>query len=121
MTDGEEAGLAHFNGGKNYATLGIVQKDGGKTFKYEEDGKATAGEALPSGTNAVWLRSSTGFDDVTAYSYSTDGQTFIPFGGAYKLKSASYRGDMIGIYTFNNETETGYVDVDFFHYEVKNK
>jgi beta-xylosidase len=121
MVDGQEAGLANFNGGRNYSNLAVVQKDSTKTLKYEEDGKATMGDALPNGTTNIWLRSSAGFDDSCAYSYSTDGQTFTSFGGTYKLKSGNYRGDMIGIYTFNNDKEDGYIDVDFYHYEISNR
>ena len=121
MADGQQAGLANFNGGRNDATLGVMQKDGVKSIQYDEDGKVTPGDALPKGTTTVWLRSSAGFDDINSYSYSLDGTTFAPFGGAYKLKSGGYRGDMVGIYTFNNEAEAGYIDVDYFHYESNNK
>jgi beta-xylosidase len=121
MVNGQEAGLAHFNGGSNYATLGIVQADGVKTIQYEEDGKATKGDALPFAASAIWLRSTVAWDELVHFEYSTDAKTFTPFGGQYKLKPGNYRGDMIGIYTFNNESDSGYVDVDYFHYEVQNK
>ena len=28
---------------------------------------------------------------------------------------------MIGIYTFNDESDSRYVEVDYFHYDVQNK
>jgi beta-xylosidase len=121
MADGQEAGLANFNGGKNDATLGIVQQGDIRSIQYEEDGKITQGDKLPDGMTTIWIRSSTGFDDINTYSYSLDGKTFIPFGGVYKLKAGGWRGDMIGIYTFNNDAEKGTIDVDYFHYETKNK
>jgi len=121
MADGQQAGLANFNGGKNDSTLSIVQKAGFRSIQYEEDGKITPGDKLPDGTTTIWIRSSTGFDDINTYSYSLDGKTFTPSGGSYKLKAAGWRGGMIGIYTFNNKAEKGYIDVDYFHYETKNK
>ena len=121
MADGQETGLANFNSGRNYATIGIVQQNGVRTLKYEEDGNITPGQALLALTNTVWLRSSVRFDDINSYEYSIDGETFTHFGGAYKLRAGGYRGDMVGIYTFNNLSETGYVDVDYFHYDTRNR
>lgn len=37
------------------------------------------------------------------------------------METANFRGDMIGIYTYNNQRDDGYVDVDKFSYEVKNR
>ena len=121
MADGQETGLTNYNGGKNYATLSIVQKDGVKTIKYEEDGTPTPGDRLPPIANNVWLRSTIGFDGVNGSSYSTDGRKFTPFGGSFNLNPGGYRGDMIGIYTFNNASKAGYIDVDFFHNDVQNR
>ena len=121
IADGQEAGLANFNGGKNYATLGIVQTNGAKDLKYEQDGIAVMGGALPKDVAIIWLRSLAAFDDLDGCEYSLDGKTFVPLGGSLKLKTGGYRGDLIGIYTFNNKAEVGYVDVDFFHYDFKNK
>jgi beta-xylosidase len=121
MADGQEAGLANFNGGNNYATIGVAQANAVRQIKYEEDGKIMSGEILPPGTTNLWLRSTAGFDDLNHYALSFDGKSFKPFGGTYKLKCAGYRGDLIGIYTFNNEADAGFVDADFFHYDFKNK
>jgi hypothetical protein len=64
----------------------------------------------------IWLRSSWGLDGLSHYSYSTDGRNFTPFGEPYQLAWGDYRGDRIGIFTFNNKSDTGYVDVDSFIY-----
>jgi beta-xylosidase len=120
MEDGQNAGLTHFNGGKNYSNLGIVQKDGLRQLTYEEDGTATIGETIPAGITSIWLRSSVGVDMINSYSYSFDGKNYTSFGGKYVLKWGSYRGDYIGIYCFNNFEDKGYIDVDWFHYQVIN-
>jgi beta-xylosidase len=121
MSDGQQAGLAHFNGGVNLAMLGVVQNAGVKTIQYEQDKKATSGDNLPSPTQDLWLRSTIAFDDIAHFAYSTDGKTFIPFGDPYKIRSGHYRGDMVGLYSFNNAADAGYVDIDYFHYDLKNK
>ena len=57
-------------------------------------------------------------DGKSHYSYSTDGDNYIPF-GTYQLSWGYYRGDRIGIYCFNDLSETGYVDVDYLHYHME--
>jgi beta-xylosidase len=121
LADGQHAGFAHYNGGKTYAAIGIVQSNGARSLQYEENGKAQNGPAIPSGQTELWLRSVVKFDDLNQFAYSFDGKTFIDFGGNYKLKTGNYRGDFAGIFTFNDQADAGYVDVDFFHYEVVNR
>jgi len=120
MVDGQEAGMAHFNGGRDYASLGVCQKGEFKTLKYEENGKVSDGPELPRGTSMIWMRATVKMDDINAYAYSLDGKTFIPFGGAYRLTTAHWRGDMVGAYTFNRLGDAGMLDIDSFHYTVLN-
>lgn len=42
---------------------------------------------------------------------------FTGFGESYSLGWGNYRGDRIGIYSFNQESEQGHIDVDQFSYE----
>lgn len=39
--------------------------------------------------------------------------------GEYALSWGFYRGDRIGIYCYNNLSDSGYIDVDYLHYEMK--
>ncbi len=124
MVDGQEAGLARFNGGATSARLGVVQKKGERTLRYTENQKEPdnrIGPVLPKDTKDIWIESIVKADEVNAFAYSLDGKTFTPFGGAYKLRPAGYRGDMVGIYTFHESAESGHVDIDSFEYTVKNK
>ena len=121
LVDGQQAGLANFTGGKFYATIGILQTGGKRSLKYVEDSNSSDGPDLPAGNNVIWLRSVVKFDDINAYSYSLDGKTFTPFGGAYKLQSHGFRGDFIGIFCFNDNGDAGYIDVDSFEYQSMNR
>jgi beta-xylosidase len=121
MAEGQEAGLAEFNSGQNSARIGVVEKLGAKTLQYVEDGKMTPGEVLPAHATTIWLQSVATFEDTNTFSYSFDGEKFLPFGGVFKLQTAHYRGDYTGIYTFNEEVPGGYVDADFFHYASDNR
>jgi beta-xylosidase len=114
FADGQDGGLAHFNSGLHYATLGVVQKGPQRTLQYTEDGKATVSDMSLVGVRKLWLRSSAGFDDLNHYSFSLDGSHFTDFGETYKLRVGNYRGDMVGIYTFNPLRDAGFMDVKSF-------
>ncbi len=55
MADGQEAGMAHFNGGSAYASLGVCQKRELKLLKYEENGQTTTGPELPKAAAMIWM------------------------------------------------------------------
>ncbi|HEX8234826.1 MAG TPA: glycoside hydrolase 43 family protein [Abditibacteriaceae bacterium] len=113
MAHGQKAGLCHF-AAMHHSVLGVAQEGTTRTLEYKKDGEITRGDVLSG--NSLWLRSIWGLDGKSQYSYSLDGTTFTDFGEPYQLMWGAYRGDRIGIYTYNNKSESGYVDVDFFHY-----
>jgi hypothetical protein len=112
MSNGQKAGLCHFAG--TYSFLGVSQEGTTRTLEYDNSGKVTSGPGIAG--NDLWLRSTWGLDGKSQYSYSSDGKTFTDFGDPYHLSWGNYRGDRIGIFSFNNKTDAGYVDIDFFHY-----
>lgn len=114
MADGQQAGIAHYSG--SWCTFGVTDKEGIRMLTTRRDGQARSGP--PIRQNRLWLRSEWGFDGESQFFYSIDGKTFQPFGAPYSLTWGDYRGDRIGIFTFNNIREGGYLDVDYFHYTV---
>lgn len=117
MADGQQAGLCHY--AKIYSTIGVSQAGGVRTLTFNDRGKITTGPALTG--NELWLRSVWGLDGDSTYSYSTDGKAFTPFGTHFQLTWGSYRGDRIGIFTFNDDSDAGEVDVDSFQYVYKRR
>lgn len=117
MADGQKTGLCHF--AKSHSALGVVQDGSVRRIEYREDGKLTPGPEING--NHVWIKSSWGLDGKSQYAYSLDGKTFTAFGGEYQLSWGNYRGDRIGLYSFNNKAEAGAVDVDFLEYDYKSK
>ncbi|PTY03112.1 beta-xylosidase [Verrucomicrobia bacterium LW23] len=115
MADGQNAGLCHF--AKTHSALGVVQDGTVRRLQYRENGQLTAGPEIAG--NDLWLRSTWGLDGLSRYAYSTDGKNFTEFGPQYQLSWGNYRGDRIGVYSFNNKQDAGYVDVDFLHYDYK--
>lgn len=112
MADGQVAGLAHY--AKDSSTIGVRREDGVTTLEVSRGGKFTAGPRITS--DLLWLRSTWALDGLSRWSYSTDGKTFTPFGEPYQLAWGDYRGDRLGIFTFNNKADAGYVDCDSFTY-----
>ena len=79
-----------------------------------KNGKITKGNPMHS--RYVGFSSQWGLDGKSRYYYSVDGDNFITFGEDYHLVWGNYRGDRIGIYCLNDESDSGFVDVDYFHY-----
>ena len=65
------------------------------------------------------MKSSWGLDGRSQYSFSLDGRSFTEFGEPYQLSWGNYRGDRIGLYSYNEREDAGYVDIDYFHYAYR--
>jgi hypothetical protein len=74
--------------------------------------------AAPSGKH-LWSKSTWGLDGESQCYYSRNGKNYIPFGEPYQMIWGAYGGDRIAIYNYNNKSEDGYVDVDYFHYDYR--
>ncbi|MFF5364456.1 family 43 glycosylhydrolase [Streptomyces scabiei] len=113
LADGQHAGLCHF--AATYAGLGVRRSGTATTIAHNAGGTVTDGPAVTQ--DAVWLRTTWDVNGVSRFSYSLDGSTFTAFGGTYQLTWGGYRGDRIGLYTYN-PNGTGYVDVDSVQYTI---
>ena len=121
MADGQHAGLCHF--AAHSGCLGVVRENGQLFLELRHDDKSQVVQLPPQLGRVgerlyLWLRSSWGLDGQSHFSYSLDGDTFTPF-GEYRLSWGFYRGDRIGIYNYNNVSESGIVDVDYLHYRME--
>lgn len=112
MADGQVAGLCHYSAG--YGTIGARCQGGVITLESAHNQTLTRGPVLAS--RNLWLQSTWGLDGKSRFAYSTNGTTFTPFGEGYQLGWGDYRGDRIGIFTYNNDAEAGHVDCDYFTY-----
>ena len=129
-TQGQKAGLTHFNGGVHYAFCGIADYGNSKHIINEADGKSKIGPRLPSNLKTLYIRSVSGFEkrdtnrqyttEGQHFLYSIDGQNFYPFGDEYRMGTGNFRGDMVGICTYYNQNNRGYIGVDKFHYHITN-
>ena len=113
MADGQVAGLCHYS--KDYGTIGVRRQGGIITLESARDQTITRGQVLTE-QKKIWLQSVWGLDGKSRFAFSTNGTAFTPFGETYQLGWADYRGDRIGIFTYNNDAEAGHVDCDSFSY-----
>lgn len=124
MCAGQRAGLAHFNGGKWYSSLS-VRKERDGTFSLfrlkKESSKEKQILKLPEDTALLCLQ--TRMEKGKAWFrfrlenekewHEADGKEF----SGEQLCPGGYRGDCIGLYTYNNQGQRGYVDFNYFRYE----
>ncbi|MEK4042609.1 glycoside hydrolase 43 family protein [Paenibacillus sp. FSL H8-0048] len=113
LADDQEAGLCHF--GQTYCTIGIHQQQGTRVLRYNNSGVIRLGPSID--TREIWFRSVWNLKGESTCAYSLDGEQFISFGDTYRLGWGHYRGDRVGVYSFNHEREEGYMDVAYFNYE----
>lgn len=114
MADGQRSGLCHFS--SHSGAIGLV-KDGDLCYiEYRHDDNSLKGPSVES--KSVWLKSEWSLDGKSKFYYSIDRNNFIQFGDEYQLCWGYYRGDRLGLYCFNDKSEDGYVDIDFFNYKM---
>ncbi|MEO7494017.1 MAG: glycoside hydrolase 43 family protein [Massilia sp.] len=113
MRDGQRAGLCHQS--RSHGLLGVVQEGAARTLELRLTGKDVVhGPAVRA--RQVWLRSSWDVTGLSQFSFSLDGKTFSAIGPAYQLAWGQYRGDRVGVYSYNPKAEAGFIDVDRFDY-----
>ncbi len=124
LADGQHAGLSHFAAARrkdrpaaSSASLGVVRSGSERAIEFSRDGTFTRGPVLTS--DVVWLKSTWGLDGESRFAFSTDGRTFTPFGEPYQLVWGAYRGDRIGLFTFNNRADDGYADFAAFRFSFE--
>jgi beta-xylosidase len=115
MADGQQAGLCHF--AKTHSALGVRQEGATRMLVNVNNGVAVTGPEI--NTPHLWLKSKWGLDGLSQYSFSLDGKIFTDFGPPYQLSWGNYRGDRIGIYSYNNKQDAGWVDVDYLDYKLR--
>ncbi|MDQ1090081.1 glycoside hydrolase 43 family protein [Siphonobacter sp. SORGH_AS_1065] len=115
MASGQRSGLCHFS--QQQAAIGIAQEGSTRWIEYRKNGTVMKGDTLTG--YSIWLRSVWGLDGKSTFSYSLDGKKYTSLGEPYTLAWGYYRGDRIGLYSFNNEAEKGSVDIDYFHYTIE--
>ncbi len=113
MAPGQQAGLCHHSG--RYALIGVrVSEDGTRWLVSNNDGAEQLGPRVER--DAVFLR--TAIDgDRARFSWSVDGNEWSRSGPSFRLTFGRWRGDRVGFCCWNEKTDAGHVDIDWFRYE----
>jgi len=126
MANGQDAGVCQYDGGKGFSSIGVVMDNGEKklVYKIKEKNKNTlesVGIVISKKNHTIYLRIKANFKGACNFEYSFDNKKYTVFGGTSQLTWAFYRGTRLGIYNYNNRHEAGFVDIDWFKYEINNK
>lgn len=113
MTDGQRAGLALF--GVRPIWIGVVRDGVQSHVILSSAGVETMGPAVKGGT--IELRAEVSKDRSVVMSYSLDGKTFVPMGGANLWRFSWWKGSRPALFTYTTGSDGGFVDVDWFHAE----
>ncbi len=119
LTLGQRAGLAHYNAGKDFASLAVKRDAQGDALVFARSGvDEVVVVRLPKGIGRIHLRAETNARDEATFAYSLGGVLFTAVGETVPLKPGNFRGDTTGVFTWNEEAEGGHVDFDFLTYEI---
>lgn len=114
MSPGQRAGFVRFGG--VYHLLGVSADGSGKRTLFFRDnlGRDTAGPEIRS--DQLWIRTRNDGDQAT-FEYSLDGQRFGRLGPPFTIKFGRWTGDRLGFFCWNEQAETGHIDIDSFRYD----
>lgn len=112
MADGQVAGLCLYH--RDYGTMAVRRENGQLTVEAARNQTILRGPGIAA--KPIWFRAEWGLDGLCRFSYSEDGKTFSPFGDPFRFGWADYRGERIGLFSYNNSGEAGYADFDSFTY-----
>jgi beta-xylosidase len=112
MADGQVAGLCHYT--RNYATIAVRREKGSLVIESARNQTILRGPEIAA--KPLWLRSEWDLDGICRFSYSTDSKTFTSLGEPYQFGWADYRGERVGLFSYNNSGEAGYADFGSFTY-----
>jgi len=114
MAAGQKAGFARFGGAHNLLGV-VVDQTGEKRIYFESStGVFQLGPVIEQDT--LYLRSTNNSYNAKFY-YSFDNKAFVQFGPEFLLVFGRWLGDRLGLYSYNELSEKGYLDIDWFHYE----
>lgn len=113
MKPGDTAGLALLN--LPYAWIGVHCQDGGLFIEQFDQCTGRTQRRMLEGKK-VWLRARCDYlTEIAAFSYSTDGKTFMPIGGELKMvfQLKTFQGVRYALFSYNNSGQSGgYADFD---------
>ena len=113
MQNGQKAGLAMMS---RFSAVG-VKKSGDKLFLFFDKDNGKKYEEISLKKQTVYLKVKLDVPEEAAYFfYSTDGNNFQAIGTKVKLAWRNWKGDRMGLFSYNELAEGGAAAFNYFHY-----
>jgi beta-xylosidase len=104
MAEGQRSGLCHLT--QHWSEFGVEMKEGRRCL-YVRDADGFCTTILVDAPSTLWLRTVWGLEGQARYLFSTDGRRWTDTGILYQMQWAFYRGDRIGLFTYNDRASEG--------------
>ncbi|TWU59251.1 Beta-xylosidase [Rubripirellula tenax] len=116
MVAGQESGF-HVSAKENNS-IGVKKPQDGNLqlfFKHGDPAQPKVVKGPRIEQSEIWFRSTID-DGLADFSYSLDGETFLPLGSQVRLRFSGFTPNLVGFYSLN-AIEAGHVDVDWFTFD----
>ena len=120
MAEGQCSGICHFSSA--WSEFGVQIKDHRQQLYHCTNQTSKDAETIiplfsqNAPLSSLWLRSTWGLDARCRYAYSLDGKVWHEADVSYILQWGNYRGDRLGLFTYNNKGEAGETTFTDFSY-----
>ena len=120
MAEGQCSGICHFSSA--WSEFGVQIKDDRQQLYHRTNQTSLDVETIiplysqNAPLSSLWLRSTWGLDARCHYAYSLDGKAWHEVYASYTLQWGNYRGDRLGLFTYNNNGEAGETTFTDFSY-----
>jgi beta-xylosidase len=120
MADGQVAGLSIGSGGGNVWMLQVYQENGKRILRTKEGTKKSEFDVVSDKKigSKIWMKVLTDKNKYQ-FQFSLDGKTFENISKEFYPYFNNWRAIQLGIISFNEKQNDGYVDVDWFKYEYE--
>jgi hypothetical protein len=115
MAAGQLAGLTFLGGAVTDNYIGLRRSASGTFLEAVGAGIVAHGPGLVA--SVLWLRAEYDFGGASCFSFSLDGERFLPLGGPCELRFGYWKGARIGLFTYQTSGAGGIVDAGSFRYD----
>lgn len=122
MVEGQRSGICHFSGAWSEFGVRMVGTEHQLYYRdHRGEDQVLQTDLDQLKDKKVYLRSVWDLSGTSHYSWSLDGKEWMETGIAYQLEWGNYRGDRLGLYTYDNHGEGGEATFTDFHYVSTDK
>ena len=114
MEPNQLAGFVRYGGVFNLLGVEMNEQRQKRLFYMNPMSEKTTGPEITG--NDLYVRTSNARNQAT-YEYSFDGKSFKAFGPTFTIAFGKWTGDRLGFFSWNEEKDAGYIDVDWFTYD----